>query len=647
MQTANSSRTDVALAILVPIHGHVALAMEALWSVRGQDAGVNLHTICVVDGDPDQSLARLLTSFASVSENSCSVYWRRNGGLSAARNSAIEVALARFPRLRAVFFLDADNRLGPNALGSAMGRIENGDADILFPDLVNFGLRSSQDTAGPFSLTALMRGNFIDAGSLVSASVLRAGLRFDESLREGYEDWAFWLSAARAGFRFAHDATIGLRYRRRPESMLANTGRQSVRVRAAIETANQAIFTDAGRRRIEATDEPRFALVHVDRDLVEMSSDLAETGKCINIAETGHRLHLHRAMPNWTHFPPLVCFATSCTIGSMRVEGLLPGLLWRLAAENDVAACRLAFDCSSPVELVADLDGPSQIILVRSTALAEAARTQDWQRGGARRFVLTAPETSTQTTACIGSVVDAIVRTWVDMEIAASAPIPWSWRGPVEPRLPVQALNNPFPAILDEKRHLGLILANADNCVWDLGEAGAALKAAGYATHLFARGPVPANCLSSFTTTNFMATSEQPFNPSAELDQHYCGAKIGQSDPRWVAAFGWLDIVVVLALKDMIPQLGALRANGTAIIVVSNSQGDEQRSPLCRDDDFNYLCAAYEHAIDGFVVGGDDAIALTALGIPRSKITVGGAQALVAVVARCCAKCDQIAADAD
>src|SRR3546814_17330077 len=47
---------------------------------------------------------------------------RRNGGLSAARNTGIAFALAAFPKLDAVYFLDSANRLHPGLLPRQIGR---------------------------------------------------------------------------------------------------------------------------------------------------------------------------------------------------------------------------------------------------------------------------------------------------------------------------------------------------------------------------------------------------------------------------------------------------------------------------------------------------------------------------------------------
>ena len=651
MPTVDPPQGAVALAILVPIYGHVALAIEALWSARRQELGVGLHIVCVVDGDADAGLARLLTSFAAAPDNRCSVYWRRNGGLSAARNSAIAIALRRFPDLEAVFFLDADNRLGPDALGPALRRIQRGEADILYPDLTNFGLRSAQDTAGTFSTAALLRGNYVEAGSVVSARVLRAGVRFDETLREGYEDWAFWLGAARAGFRLAHDGSLGLHYRRRPESMLANTGRNAARLRAVIEAANRDLFSAAGRRRSEARDEPRFALVHVDCDIVEITSDPGRVADRIDATACGRRLHVSRAAPTWTHFPPFVCFAESRTIEALREAGLLPGLLWRLAAEGGGgASCRLVADRGAGVELVRQNGGGPHILMLPRTVLCAAMAAKERRAEGLTRLVMTVPAAFAQSDG-VEARAYAIIRTWAGMEIAASASIPWTWRSPVAPRLPVDAPDDRFPHVPDGRRHVGL----AHSAVGTARQAAAirataaAFAAVGWTPHLLARGAVHSEALAAFETTSLLRAEPKPGKASSPADRTFFGAELDRAvrtPRRSLAAFDWLDAVVVFALKDALSSLGELRGGGTVTVVVLDESGPQSQPVLRRDSDAPYLLAAYEHAIDAFIVPGEaDALWLGALGVPRSKIVQDEAgaldQALVAAVARCRATRDR------
>src|SRR3546814_10517349 len=44
-------------------------------------------------------------------------------------------------------------------------------------------------------------------------------------MRLGFEDWDFWLQAIGLGYVGRHVESMGLRYRKRPESMLSNSER--------------------------------------------------------------------------------------------------------------------------------------------------------------------------------------------------------------------------------------------------------------------------------------------------------------------------------------------------------------------------------------------------------------------------------------
>ncbi len=51
------------------------------------------------------------------------------------------------------------------------------------------------------------------------------GIRFDESMTSGFEDWDFWLQAIGRGFLGANYPFFGFEYRQRAESMLRDSNR--------------------------------------------------------------------------------------------------------------------------------------------------------------------------------------------------------------------------------------------------------------------------------------------------------------------------------------------------------------------------------------------------------------------------------------
>ncbi|MFC7690782.1 glycosyltransferase family 2 protein [Paeniroseomonas aquatica] len=203
------------------------LLAEAIASALGQVGVPPVAVVVVDDGCPFPSGARTALDFAAAHPGRVFLLRRPNGGLSAARNTGIDFVLRAFPACRAVHFLDADNRLHPHVLARALAALDAAPEAVgwVYPDIDEFGGRRDWTTAGGFSLLQLLGTNYCDAGSVVRRRMLDHGLRFDESLRQGFEDWDFWLTAAGRGWRGQHLPMAGFRYRRRPESMLSASER--------------------------------------------------------------------------------------------------------------------------------------------------------------------------------------------------------------------------------------------------------------------------------------------------------------------------------------------------------------------------------------------------------------------------------------
>lgn len=119
----DSEAPDV--SVIVPVYNAAAWLHECLLSVLGQ-TGVSVEVICVNDGSTDDS-ARILHEYAT-SDPRIVIIDRPNGGLSAARNSGLEVARGRY-----VCMLDSDDYWRTDDLS---GLVEIADRDAL--DLLLF-----------------------------------------------------------------------------------------------------------------------------------------------------------------------------------------------------------------------------------------------------------------------------------------------------------------------------------------------------------------------------------------------------------------------------------------------------------------------------------------------------------------------------
>lgn len=122
----------VKLSIIVPIYGVEQYLRKCVDSLLNQDIS-DYEIILVDDGSPD-ACPQICDEYAERAKSeelrgkSCSikVVHRENGGLSAARNSGIEVARGEY-----LMFVDSDDYIEPNVLGGLLKQVERDNLDIL------------------------------------------------------------------------------------------------------------------------------------------------------------------------------------------------------------------------------------------------------------------------------------------------------------------------------------------------------------------------------------------------------------------------------------------------------------------------------------------------------------------------------------
>lgn len=343
----------VAVAAIIPAHGQPGLLAEALAALLGQQ-GVAVAAIVVDDGCPFPETTATAAAFATAHPGRVFALRRANGGLSAARNTGIEFALAAFPALEAIYFLDADNRLHPRFLARALAALRAAPPETgwIYPDFDMFGVALNGSGAGPWSLLAHLSDNLSEAGSLVRRAVLEAGLRFDETMRSGFEDWDFWLQAAAAGFRGQHLANAGFRYRRRPESMLSGAERQREALLAGMRRKHAALFAPRRVLALEAEEAPRFALHETGTEEARLLLDPAEgIAMVLGAAEARARLLEAEALPATAFHPGILCFADPAALARLRAARLIRGLFWRAEVALREGAELVAVDLA---------DGPAE-----------------------------------------------------------------------------------------------------------------------------------------------------------------------------------------------------------------------------------------------------------------------------------------------
>ena len=405
------------LAIVVPVHGHPGLVTEALESALAQEAPFGIHVVVVNDGCPRPETHAVLQAHAHAHPGRITYLRRPNGGLSAARNTGIAHVLAHHPRVEALFMLDADNRLRPHAMARAMAALEaHPQAGWIYPGIEMFGqgylprdraegfhplpepaatalhlsgMDARCDYGGPYSRLIHSQMNICEAGSLIRRAVFEAGIFFDESFTEGFEDWHFFLSAGDAGFRGQYLEEFGFLYRKRPESMLAAADRTIPQLVERLRRAHPDLYHPHTQLRLEHSEAPRYALWLTDEETVHLCTDPAHPGPAIAPAEYIRSFWASRTLPVSQRCPPWLVVLTRPVLDALHSAGLLHWLLWQMEGETDLDQASLAHVTTPPETTrlaVSTITAPPNALMRGRAAL--------WMLGAEALATLLAPDTA-------------------------------------------------------------------------------------------------------------------------------------------------------------------------------------------------------------------------------------------------------------
>ncbi|MEU5883246.1 glycosyltransferase family 2 protein [Spirillospora sp. NPDC047279] len=179
------------VTVIVPVYNCVASLGRALESVFEQSLGMDAIEIVAVDDGSTDGSGELLDRMAAERPGMTVVHQENSGGPGAPRNVGLERASGEY-----VFFLDADDWLGPEALERMCGVADANGTDVVFGKYVgvnrgvptaifakNIASTTLERTPGLYGTLAVMK--------LFRAEPLRRhGVRFGEGVLSG-EDVIF------------------------------------------------------------------------------------------------------------------------------------------------------------------------------------------------------------------------------------------------------------------------------------------------------------------------------------------------------------------------------------------------------------------------------------------------------------------------
>jgi GT2 family glycosyltransferase len=327
----------IRLAAVVPAWNQPQHLAAAVRSALQQEIETGVGVVIVNDGCPDPETDRIGQALRDAEPHRVAYLRQPNAGLAAARNAGIRRAFARWPQVEAVFPLDADNRLSPRTLARLAAILEEQpQAAWAYPALEFFGAEEGEwQVPGPYLPYRQLLSNQCDAGSLIRRTVFDAEIGYDETMRDGFEDWEFYLRATLAGFHGVPAGRCGFRYRRHPESMVAGALQRAELLEAEIRRRHEGAYEPAALAAREHAEAPRFALVRCDRDDVLLTASCDLEPRQLSLAEFARSVAFAgAAAPTvYHHVPTVTVLTTAAAIERLSAGGLLAEALFRLQLE--------------------------------------------------------------------------------------------------------------------------------------------------------------------------------------------------------------------------------------------------------------------------------------------------------------------------
>lgn len=206
--TAPTSTASV--SIVIPCFNHGEFLLEAIASVE-RCAPNECELLIVNDGSTQP---HTVDTLEKLKQQGYRVIDQPNRGLASARNRAIAAAQGCY-----ILPLDADNRLRYGYIEQSVHILKTQPAiGVVYSDCQEFGLRTRRRVVPQFNLEAQLRGPSIDACAVFRKQLWVDCGGYDPTLR-AWEDWEFWVHAAKLGWQFHHLPEALFDYRVRPNSL--------------------------------------------------------------------------------------------------------------------------------------------------------------------------------------------------------------------------------------------------------------------------------------------------------------------------------------------------------------------------------------------------------------------------------------------
>jgi glycosyltransferase involved in cell wall biosynthesis len=207
----------------MPCFNQGSYLAEALESVICQSFS-SWECIIINDGSTDESESVAL-SYAQ-KDFRIKYIFQQNAGVAAARNRGIESARGKY-----ILPLDADDKLGDLYIEACVNCFSDPDVKLAYGKAYYFGDVNTEWILADYSFDKLLQANLIFATALYLKSDWQRIGGYDENMKDGYEDWEFWINLLQDGGTVKCDPTGIFHYRIKESSRNADVLRSGDKIK--------------------------------------------------------------------------------------------------------------------------------------------------------------------------------------------------------------------------------------------------------------------------------------------------------------------------------------------------------------------------------------------------------------------------------
>lgn len=214
-------KNDLSLvSIVIPCYNQGEYLEECLISVF-TSSYKSIEVIVVNDGSKDDTLEFI----NDLKEKFDFIFIDQiNSGPSIARNNGVLASKGKY-----ILPLDADDKIGNNYIEKAVEVLEqNTKTGIVYCKAVFFGEKQGEWKLPDYSLEKILTQNLIFNCALFRKEDFNKTIGYNPNMKEGWEDWDFWLSLLGLGLEVKRLDDIGFYYRIRENSRERSLDKEKV-----------------------------------------------------------------------------------------------------------------------------------------------------------------------------------------------------------------------------------------------------------------------------------------------------------------------------------------------------------------------------------------------------------------------------------